>query len=1047
MAGIMGLPPVLRAPKSPFRPLAHRRGVRPNGLPGALGLALLAACGGASGGAELAAIPAGAGRVKPGGGRYFADEHASGRASRLRLLEITWGRLVDVYGLDASGAVAREPEFRDFVIDEHLRSLAGDYRLETNPVTQETRLVVQRPVDGTDTGPDSFEALVQRAARQQSPILPKDDGPGASPPFSFVARNATLALRFDDLLADSAEDARELARMVRVWTGYPPKTPLEPRIVFDPNHGGVAGGRFHSTRVLVDLTVSVADVSDSTIPLVINPLGLPASDRASFAPNVSLRLPTAVDAGSGQFEVLRNLGGGPIDPDASRPWDRLSPTRDLVRGMRSGNITDVNSGFLLDLEPPRVIGTWPGRIESATPLGPAHTDWRLGFVFTGPCRKAPIRGDVLAIGERFLEITLASPFPDAQGRVELEARVVGVHAPVPEELFGFATFQTVLRGDQGVERACWLRFAPIPGQGTDAHVAPGARVTLRFSEPMDPDRALPFDSLMIVRGDEHTVVTSANLVVGNIRASPDLRELTFVPSLPFAHAGERARYHVRIPRVGGVTDLAGNELADPLPLVEFTIDPNAPRGDQRGFALRFDSADEIEPIGAPDLRGQFTYQPGRGTIRPREAATASRAVEHANPILSLMPSFPPGVATPLVPLGSRLQTVWRYADLGWSIQDESKYNLDVAGLWWSPARDTVSADFFERFEIRVAHSNKLPDEQRGHVTAGLVRYPLSGLWEGPTPFDENVLVDPASPVTVLHSRAGGYRVDPRDLAFTASGTPIMPWPILREGDEPARFTWRDTSVLARAGSDGAGVPMDSEVGPPLHLENRIGSFAVVGRVPAVGLPLLMEFRCYPSDGAIGLNPLAILLAQTISAAPNFRAFSSGGVNTFGQRVARNPDLESVPLGGFNPTSTPPGRPTARSADNAVYVGQLDYNVRISRVHTSWIDLSAAGTRFADVVLEPRPEALPPGTRIEVDYRGADGFLDADLLPFSASSLTAYGDPTTGTILFHREDPLWKQALGELDGSRYLQLRFTFVNNLVGGLVAELSAVGVAYTLE
>jgi hypothetical protein len=572
-------------------------------------------------------------------------------------------------------------------------------------------------------------------------------------------------------------------------------------------------------------------------------------------------------------------------------------------------------------------------------------------------------------------------------------------------------------------------------------------VSVRFSEPIDPDSALPFDSFMMVRGTESTPISSASLVVGRVVPSIDLRELTFVPNLPFAHGGERPLYSVRVPESGGVSDLAGNELEAPLPSVDFAIDPDSPRGSSDGFVLRFNSPDELDPLGFPDLRGQFTYQRSRGTIRPREPLSASRPVDRSNPILSIMTPFAPGVATPLSPLGSKLQTVWRYADLGWSVRDETKYNLDVVGLHWAPARPTVVSDFFEQFEIRLAHSTQLPDEQRRAPVTGGVKYAYSGLNSGPIPFASNLLLDPASPQTVVHARAFGYRIDPRDLAIAPSGTALLPFPMRGVNGTPVRFTWRDTAVIARGGNYSAGVPLDSEVGPPLNLENAFGTFAPPGQVPSVGLPLLLEIRCYPSQTAIGLNPLTIVLATNISAAPNFRAYSTGGFNTEGERVTRDPDFELAPAGGFNPSSIPPGKPTARSADNSVYFGQLDYVVRVSRVHTIWIDTHTDRARFSEAVLEPPDGARPSGTSIQVDFRGAERFDDAELRPFSASTLSAYGDPTLGTIVFHRGDPTWKHSLSELDGARYVQLRFSFLNNVEAGLAPELSAVGVAYRLE
>jgi hypothetical protein len=83
----------------------------------------------------------------------------------------------------------------------------------------------------------------------------------------------------------------------------------------------------------------------------------------------------------------------------------------------------------------------------------------------------------------------------------------------------------------------------------------------------------------------------------------------------------------------------------------------------------------------------------------------------------------------------------------------------------------------------------------------------------------------------------------------------------------------------------------------------------------------------------------------------------------------------------------------------------------------------------------------------LDFRGADSFVDAEERPFNARQISAYGDPSQGSIVFHADDPTWKRDLGELDGARFVQIRFSFLNNIEGGLVAELSAVGVAYQIE
>jgi hypothetical protein len=986
----------------------------------------------------------GAFRAKPEGGYYFETAHQDGNASRFGLVEITWGRLVDVFALDAAGEVESVPVLRDYVINENVQNEPGTWRLEASPITQQFRLVILRQVEAPDDGSGTFAVLARRAAEGLPGIRPKSDRPDEPTPFSLVARNATLVLACDDLLADDRARMPELFQEVRVLTGYPPSVPVETRFVFDPHHGGVVNGAFHSTRLLIDLTVSETEAADSPVALALNSLGLPRSERLATTPNVTLHIPTKVDPGVGQYSVLRNLAGRALDAQANRPYDAASSTLDVLRAMRAGNEDDPNNGFLLDFLSPRVVGTWPCTSSDPVRLDAHGFEWELALQFASECRKDPEVGDIFGLGERFLEVRENLQRIDPDGRTRIRARVLNSQAPGASQLSGLGNYQSTYRPGMGVESGCWVRFSPPPRAYPVSGVLPEAIPTVRFSEPMDPLSARPFDTLMVVRGTESTPIEPDSLVVGRTLSSLDLRDVSFLPSLPFTHARDGAVHSLHVLGRDGATDLSGNGLADALPVIEFSIDPAAPPTSGAGVVLRFDSPDELEPIGFPDLRGQFTYDLGRGRIRPRQVVFASRTIDRSNPLVSIMSPFPPGVATPLSPLGSKLQTVWRYADLGWSIRDESHYNLDVLGLYWSPARGLVNSDFYENFEVRLSHSVKLPDEQRRAPITGGMKYPFSGLWEAPHAYTENILEDPRSPEVVMNQRSLGYRVNPSELSYSPSGLPLMPWPVNRGTGERVSFTWRDTSVLARGGFYGAGVPLDSEVGTPLFLEDEIGSFASPGQVPTVGLPLLLELRCFPSETGIGLNPLAIVLASNVSAAPNFRAFSTGGFNTIGERVRKDPDLEFVPSGGFNPGSRPPGKPTARVADNALYLGQLDYVVRVSRVHTIWMDTSSVSTRFVPPVLEPDAAGLPPGTSIEVEFRGALNFFDTGDRPFNAQALTPYGDPRAGTVQYLSGDSSWHHDIRRIDGARFIQARISFTGNVDAALTPELSAIGIAY---
>jgi hypothetical protein len=395
-----------------------------------------------------------------------------------------------------------------------------------------------------------------------------------------------------------------------------------------------------------------------------------------------------------------------------------------------------------------------------------------------------------------------------------------------------------------------------------------------------------------------------------------------------------------------------------------------------------------------------------------------------------------GVQTPLSPLGSKLQAVWRHADFGFLPLDENFYNLDVIGLSWSPQPGRVTSDFYPEFEMRMAHARFLPDESISSLTGGPI-YPSSGLLGGPAPFTANILDDPQGGQVVVHPRELGYRVEPRDLRFSQGGTPLMPFPWNRAGRPPTSITWRDTNVLARGGPSSPGIPLDIESNPPVT-----GSAAKGGRVRTVGLPLLWEIRCYPSVQGLGQNPFAIMLAAPGFPVPCFRAFSTGGVDVQGRVATVDPDLELVPRGGFNPSSFPAGQRTVFSADSSFYIGAIDTVVRLSRVVTVWMDTGVLEPRFAEPVVEPRDQI--GSTSLVAEFRGADGFsADAGNAPFDSSLLDPYGDFDPGTVHFHG-DGKWNADIHSADGARFIQARFTFVNDVVRGLSPELDSFGVAF---
>jgi hypothetical protein len=993
--------------------------------------------------------------VKPGGGTFFLDSHFGGRSPRLHLVECAWGRLVDVHALAASGAVDPQPVFRDMIVEETVQSNTTDYLLETNAITQRTRLVILRQRGAPDTGNGTFEELLARARELLAPVLPRPDDGSVSGPVSLAARNACLSMRFDDLLEDGPEARLALQETVRVLTGYPPSLPFVTRIVFDPNHGGVVSDEFHSTRVLIDASVSEEESAAAEFPLEINSLGFPASFPNDARPNVSVHIASRTDPGSGQFHLLTNLAGSALDRRSNGPVDDGSPTQDVVRALRSGRSDDDNAGFLLDLNRPELIGAWPVTIGAAVadPGGLAGFDFLVDVTFVEVCQRAPRPDDILQSGENFLEVQAAGAPPDDEDTVrDLRVRLSGTRPlESPGLLLGGATFLSTF-SDLPIPATCWVTVVPAPGRPPDKGLQVESRFVARFSEPMSPASLDPFDNFRLVRGNAGSPLLATTIVVAQSVGSADLRSFTLEPLLPLAR-GVTGEYTLRLTvGNGGLTDLAGNVIVALPRALEFELADDAVTAENGGVVLRFDAIDELPPVGPPDLRGQFFYDLVRGTIRGRSPIFESYGADRTQPVPSIMIPFAPGVQTPLSSLGSKLQTLWRYCDLGWIVEDESKHNLDVVGLNWTPVGGGVISDFFERFEMRLSHSRRIPDEFR---TFTGTFFPCSGLGAGTAtcipcqtnvPYEDNILRDARSPQVIVHDRSLGYRVDPRDLFVGVSGAALMPWPMNRAGTFTT-FTWRDTSVLVKDGRESGGIPLQIETGPPLNLvPGPNGRIAPAPRVPAWGLPLLMEFRCFPSSSALGFNPLEIFLAQNAQQLPCFRAFTTGGVNVSGIPVVVNPDLALFPEGGFNPGSRPPGKPTTFQCDNSFYTGQLDAVIRVSRAHTIWMQAGVPDPHYLPPVVSPVPGDQPGNSRVELEFRGASGFTGAGVTDaFDSRDLDPLGDVGDGEVQFHRGERTWGTGLERLDGALYLQMRITFVNDITALVGPELSAVGIAYS--
>ena len=1035
-----------------------------------LGL-LAAGCGGSKTPAQNSGAAAGSILNQPdpsiGSNTFVVDANQGGQAGSLRISQVFWGRLVNVR--DSLGALQNT----DMLVGDDIRSDNVDYELDVNAITEETTVKILHPA-GSPAYVQAFERLDQNL----TPVLDKSLAPETLPPFTLIPRNAALQVKFNDLV-DLSTITRENLRMV---VGYPAVTPFDYRVILDRNHGDLVDAdgdgalEFHTTRVILDTTVSSVEAGSTNPPLPINNLGLPASINTSQA-NVGVRIPTLRDASIGQSTILTNLAGNGLSFGGNGSNDSLVSTHDIVRALRSGGgaagqSIDPNNGFLIDEIPPRIVGVQA--VQVSTPTG-SPDDYTTTVDYTlDVCALRPKVGDVLQQPGVFAEVISVGENPSGGTVSNVHFRVVfpvgGALSAGPAQYFTLWDPVT----DFG-KHGCFLQYSSVAPGSTDAGagVSSDARVTVRFSEPMDPATLSAFDNMPILRVDPTAATpTARDYVIGDVLPSADLKQYTFQPVINYKHTlgSSNDRFWVNLASgQTGPVDLAGNPLGFPLPVVSFTVDPNDATENNGSLVFRYSTQDELNNDGRPEWRGQTTPDLTHGRIGPRPVTRLRATCDRTVPVPGLMPTFTQGLQTPLCGLGSKLQTLWRYCDVGYALLDESTYNVDVEHLYWVPAGGNVIGDTYDLFEIRLSHTKCLPDESIDPSSLWPF-YPNSGLSDI---YNSNLLDTTNDPQRVVHDRNRGYVINPADKKPASTlAEQVMPYP-LNQGipvNQYQYYTWRDNALLAKGAiNDSPGAELRIVCAIVYGLGAGCYScpytnFSSTNPAPSIALPLLMEFRCFPDSGALGLNALDVNFAVNSSAKPNFRAYSTGGTNTSGIPVSINPDNDSVAHGGFNPTSNPPGSPTLKY-DNTVYLGEMDLVLRISRMHSIWLDSQINTPTFLPPVIEPRDTDQPLGTSIVLDYRGATAMSPSGAanIATDASFLDTYGNPTlcplanppqgtcpvalcttNGVPTFFQNVNTWRSSITNINGAKFFQVRVTFVSNTDSNLSPTLSALGFAF---
>lgn len=997
--------------------------------------------------------------------RFVVADHSGGFAGSLKINSVTWGRLVDVYApLTTGGTPVRL--FKDYLIPADILTDGQFYTLGRQLGTGVETLTIDGPfnadVNGqpqVDPNADDFLELFDPLAQSLQLVINKSLDPAELPPFTAVPRNAAVAITFNDLI----DPATISENTIKLAVGYPPEATQIVRVIPDPNYGDVINGTFYSARILVDFTVSPFEAQANNSP--VNSVGLPSAQNTAQA-NVAVRIPTRLASGA-QFELLKSLGGSTVSFTGNGATDPFAASLDVVRAFRSGGQTTVTqdpfNGFLPDTTAPTLLSA---QTCTVTPTFQNATLLTVDLQFaSAACALQPRTDDIIAFNSGLFARVLSPGLAPVGGIVtNVFCELIDPPSNLGTIGVSAAEYRTPWARtlDQVSRPECWVTVQPPPTSGVGTGISTTSTFSLRFSEPMDPTRLNAFDSFQLLYG----IVTPAlqGQVVGQVTASGDLTRYTFQPSQRLRHVnGSTETFRINLPTgTTGPVDLAGNAVDFALTdsngnLPDFTLRSIDATIESRSVMLKFTSVDEdptSSPAG-PELRGQLIYDLLNGRVLPRSVTRISAVCDLNTPMIAVDQQLGGAAAAtrlPFSPFGCRMMTMWRHADLGFFLTDDLTHNLDVEGLNWAPVNSGLQIETLPLFQMSIAHSLHLPDEL---IAMGAPVHPNSGISDT---FDANLLNPTVDPLKVVHQKTEGYFIQPSAVFQSATGTAMAPWP-MNEGKAAEDFiyyTWRDTALLSvgqpAATGGGQGVRLGNETSyDPTTPAAAYG----IGLVPTIGLPLLMDFRVYPNSQIQGSNQLLGFFAIASNPVgteipPFWTAYTVGGIPAAtGIPITVDPDSAAIAQGNL----AAPGAPGALPRNQVIFFGQGDFVVRVNRAHTRWFECApgAAGLpfNFAEPVIEPSVAALPVGTQLLVQFRGATGMNSAGNKPWEvASELDAYGNPRPGgtafTVTFLGGTSGWRDSMAEINGSQFFQARITMVSNPISGATPELRSLGFAF---
>lgn len=994
--------------------------------------------------------------------------------SSLVLLDMQWGRLVDIY--DSEGALIEA----DSLIRENVQSDGVTYDLTSNPITQSETLIIKMPK--TSAG---FAAALDSAQSGLSSLQAKNFTDPA--PFTKVSRNGAVRLVFSEALSANTVNRQTLQVLVGdEASGF---SSLETRYVVktDVDANGDTVG-----VVVIDPTVSRFDAETLDIPE--NGIGFPPSlDQNN--PNVKIRIPTVINPFINQTQLLTNAKGTQTygaarDSSGSiiEPFELSGLDPVVIRAFRTGNDLDVFNGFLIDNAKPTLLTEQDITVATVVSAGDQRS---LTYSINAlNCRGlSPKAGDVIEIGNALIQVTTVTSDINPAAYIVLGVIVEGALSPGSN----FAgTITTSYTAADVNEQLCYLTFTPEPTTLPATGVDPFATISVRFSEPIDAATVRSLDSMVLasanpapgpddldfewdMAGGETvpeyidrlpgfgTGGVGGRILFGPVSASGDSQTFTLAPLVGITDSfGEGLAQQLSLTlRNGnsGILDLAGN----PVEFTSFVAGHSSQSlqlevvagaaGPEAYFALRGNGLDEDSDQEA-EYGGQIGPVEGDGVLRGREVLHFSRQADQTNQYIGQRLKFTQGIMTPLTPAGSVLHTVYGYHHLGFGLSNPSEYNLDVEGLNWSPFDGIVFDDTFARYSVALAHSSRFPDDFI-NPGSGYPSHPNSGLKRlSSDKFDDNIYGFGQDPVTYADLDEqivfdSAYSISGINKFQTPGGTFMYPWP-----DFQSTYTWRDTSFpKPNGGSLVGGNTLNGWGVPPQVVADQTPVYTR-GFYPSIALPLLMRFRCYPRGQEFGFNGFQVQIMVGSSNTPAFRVFSSGGRDGQGIWHLVVPDQPSEgtnPSGGYNTTTGA----TTKTFGPELYWGQVDFVTKVSRIYTHWFDFGGNLASMSALTLEPTPSQANPGTSVQVDFRASANVdvatceANEDPTPLRNASFDfdAYGDYSTTGCGVVSSPTDWFSDPADLvaEGRPFFQLRLTFVSNPELGLPAEMDAFGFAYT--